>query len=235
MVIDAAEQAKMSAALAALSYVEDGMTLGLGTGSTAEIFIELLGARMAETSLQVRGVATSRRTADAAEAVGIPVVDIERVDRIHLAVDGADEVDPAFALIKGGGGALLREKIVANASDQFIVMVHAAKMVDRLGAFPLPVEVERFGFTITAKKVHDVLALLRFDKPVVELRMVAGRPLVTDGGNYVLDCHLGAIHDTDGVAAALSTLPGVVEHGLFIDMTRTVIVGHDDRADVLER
>lgn len=237
--MDAVEQAKLNAALTALTYVTDGMTLGLGTGSTAEIFIELLGARISETDLRVRGVATSRRTADAAEAAGIEIVDVERVDRIHLGVDGADEVDPEFALVKGGGGALLREKVIANASDEFVVMVHGPKMVDRLGAFPLPVEVDRFGFTITAKKIHDVLKSLRYDKPAVELRTApggqVGRAFVTDGGNYILDCHLGAIHDVDALAHGLKTVPGVVDHGLFVGMTNTVIVGYADRADVLER
>ncbi len=235
MVMDTTEHAKMNAALTALTYVEDGMTLGLGSGSTSEIFVELLGARLSETKLNVRGVATSQRTADVAMAAGVPLMDVEHVDRIHLAIDGADEVDPDFNLLKGGGGALLREKIIANAADQYVIVVHRPKMVERLGAFPLPVEVDRFGFTITAKKIHDVLAACGCLRPQVELRLgSSGRPFVTDGQNFILDCHLGQIPDPKDMASALSALPGVVEHGLFIAMTRTVIVGRDGRAEVLE-
>ncbi len=236
MLLDPVEQAKTNAALEALAFVEDGMTLGLGTGSTAEIFIELLGVRMSETDLSVRGVPTSVRTVEAAEAAGVPLCDIETVSCIDLAVDGADEVDPLFSLVKGGGGALLREKIIANAADHFLVVVHNDKMVKSLGAFPLPVEVDRFGFTITAKKVLEALVSAGCPTPHIDVRRGAGAaPFVTDGGHYILDCVIGRIPDPERAAAYLARVPGVVEHGLFIGQARTVIVGREERADVLER
>lgn len=228
------ENEKENAAIAAMEYVEDGMTIGLGTGSTAKFFVEMLAEEIAD-GLVVRGVPTSEQTRRLAESLGVALVDVEQVDRIHLTVDGADEVDEAANLIKGGGAALLREKIIANASDMMVVIADSSKHVETLGQFPLPVEVTPFGYTITAKKVYDALCKAGVLKPMIKVRTGGGnKPIVTDGGNYILDCQCGIIPDAPKAAAMLANVPGVVEHGLFIDMCRTVIVGTDDGATVFE-
>lgn len=228
------ELEKRNAAIAAMEFVEDGMTLGLGTGSTAKHFVELLADEVAD-GLVVRGVPTSQQTRRLAEAHGVPLLDVEQVEQIHLTVDGADEVDELGNLIKGGGAALLREKIIADASDHMVVIADPSKQVERLGAFPLPVEVTQFGFTITAKKVFDGLVASGVDRPKVQIRMGSeNTPLVTDGGNYILDCHCKRIPDSQATAARLSAIPGVVEHGLFIEFARTVIIGGEDGATIFE-
>ncbi len=230
----ASELEKRNAAIAAMEFVEDGMTLGLGTGSTAKHFVELLADEVAD-GLVVRGVPTSEQTRRLAQAHGVPLLDVEQVEQIHLTVDGADEVDELGNLIKGGGAALLREKIIANASDHMVVIADSTKHVERLGAFPLPVEVTQFGFTITAKKVFDVLVASGIERPKVQLRMNEdNKPLVTDGGNFILDCHCKRIPDAEATAARLSAVPGVVEHGLFIELARTVIIGGGDGATIFE-
>ncbi len=235
MDLDVKEQAKINAALNALDLVSAGMTLGLGTGSTAEIFIEMLGSRIRDTGLDVRGVPTSERSREAAESAGVPLVPVEHVERVDLAVDGADEVDPDFNLIKGGGGALLREKIIAHAADHFVVIVDQSKIVRRLGAFALPVEVDPFGFTITAKKVFHALTEAGCASPHIDARLASnGRPVITDGGHYILDCACGEIPNPDAAADGLRRIPGVMEHGLFIGLARTVIVGEPEGAEVLE-
>ncbi|MEM9738358.1 MAG: ribose-5-phosphate isomerase RpiA [Pseudomonadota bacterium] len=228
------EHEKQNAASAALEFVEDGMTIGLGTGSTAKFFIELLAEEIAD-GLVVRCIPTSEQTRNLAQSLGITLVPIDQVDRIHLTVDGADEVDGAGRLIKGGGAALLREKIIASASDHMVVIADPSKQVERLGAFPLPIEVTPFGFTITAKQVFDELCASGIEKPRVKLRTLEdGDPLITDGGNHILDCHCGRIPDADATAARLSGVPGIVEHGLFIAMARTVIIGNEGGAAVFE-
>ncbi|GGB60265.1 MULTISPECIES: ribose-5-phosphate isomerase RpiA [Henriciella] len=228
------EKEKENAAAAAIEFVEDGMTVGLGTGSTAKFFVEMLAEEIAD-GLMVKGVPTSEDTRRLAESLGVPLLPIEHVDRIHLTVDGADEVDGDAQLIKGGGAALLREKIIANASDLMVVIADPSKVVDVLGAFPLPVEVTPFGYTITAKKVFDALKAAGVIRPKIDVRTAGGsKPLVTDGGNYILDCQCGVIPDAPKAAALLSNVPGVVEHGLFIGMARTVIVGDEDGASVIE-
>ena len=230
-----ADDEKRNAALAALEFVEDGMTIGLGTGSTAAFFVEYLAEEVAE-GLVVRGVPTSEATRRLAEAHAIPLVPIDQVERIHICVDGADEIDAEANLIKGGGGALLREKIVASASDHMIVIADNSKQVERLGHFPLPVEVTPFGFTITAKKIYDALKQSGVMEPKVRLRETGekGDPFVTDGGNYILDCACGLIPEPRRTAMKLALIPGVVEHGLFIDMARSIIFGDDEGAEVLE-
>ena len=228
------ELEKENAAAAAMDYVEDGMTIGLGTGSTAKFFVEMLAEEMAD-GLVVRGVPTSEQTRRQAESLGIPLVDIEQVDRIHLTVDGADEVDDHAQLIKGGGAALLREKIIADASDLMVVIADPSKQVEMLGQFPLPVEVTTFGYTITAKKVYDALSRSGVLKPRIEVRTgPRHKPIVTDGGNFILDCQCGVIPDAPKTAALLSYVPGVVEHGLFINKCRVVIIGAEDGATVFE-
>ena len=228
------ELEKRNAAIAAMEFVEEGMTLGLGTGSTAKHFVELLADEVAD-GLIVRGVPTSEETRRLAKSLGVPLMDVEQVEQIHLTVDGADEADAQGNLIKGGGAALLREKIIANASDHMVVIADPSKHVDRLGAFPLPVEVTPFGFTITAKAVFNVLEASGIERPKVQLRMKADNsPLITDGGNYILDCHCKRIPDAQATATRLSAIPGVVEHGLFIELARTVIIGGEDGATIFE-
>ena len=181
-------QAKENAALAALDFVEDGMTLGLGSGSTAEIFIEHLGLRVAG-GMKVQGVPTSQRTAECAREFGVPLVDADMVEKIHLTIDGADEVDPQFNLIKGGGACLLREKIIADASDRMVVIVDSAKMVDMLGAFPLPIEIDPFAMPLTAEKIYAALLKSGCEagQTVLRQKKDGSGPLITDGGHYILD------------------------------------------------
>ena len=229
------ETEKQNAAAAAMEFVEDGMTIGLGTGSTAKYFVELLADEIAD-GLIVRCIETSVQTRDLARSLGVPLIPFEQVDRIHLTVDGADEAGPGGVLIKGGGAALLREKIIANASDHMVVIADPTKDVHAIGAFPLPVEVTPFGYTITAKKVHDALVAAGVERPRVELRKAlrSNELLVTDGGNYILDCHCGLIPDPPKAAAFLSDVPGVVEHGLFIGIARTIIFGTETGARIIE-
>jgi ribose 5-phosphate isomerase A len=228
--------AKINAAAAALDYVEDGMILGLGTGSTATHFVRMLGERCTQ-GLKVRAAPTSEATRRLAIQAGVPLLELDQCDRIDLTVDGADEVDPRFRLIKGGGGALLREKIIANASDHMVVICDETKMVETLGAFPLPVEVSAFGFTITAKKVFDALRAAGCPGTDVDLRTAgdARKPFLTDGGNYILDCRCLRIPDPEGLGERLRRIPGVVEHGLFIGLARTVIVGGARGVSIKER
>tara|TARA_R110002072_G_scaffold72335_12_gene172942 strand:+ start:1144 stop:1845 length:702 start_codon:yes stop_codon:yes gene_type:complete len=232
--MSAADQ-KLSAAIAALDYVQDGMTVGLGSGSTSEIFVRELGKRV-EQGLSIVGIPTSENTAAVARESGIPLSEVDKVNRLHLTVDGADEVDGRFQLIKGGGGCLLREKIIANASDLMVVIIDESKLVATLGAFPLPVEVDPFAFTITAKKIFDALCATGVDRPDVQLRRSGDtrKAFVTDGGNYILDCHCKAIPDAPAAAHRIKTVPGVVEHGLFLGIARAVIVGDDEGARVME-
>ncbi|MDJ0922498.1 MAG: ribose-5-phosphate isomerase RpiA [Henriciella sp.] len=228
------ELEKENAAAAALDYIEDGMTIGLGTGSTAKYFVELLAEEIAE-GLVVRGIPTSLQTQRLAEELGVPLVDVEQVDRIHVTVDGADEVDESAQLIKGGGAALLREKIIANASDLMVVIADSSKHVEALGQFPLPVEVTPFGYTITAKKTYDALCQAGILRPMIKVRTGANdQPIVTDGGNFILDCQCGVIPDPPKAAALLANVPGIVEHGLFINKCRVVIIGAPDGATIFE-
>jgi len=229
------DRQKTHAAAAALDYVEDGMTIGLGSGSTAEIFVRLLAERVKE-GLTIKGVPTSEQTGALARELGVALVDVDHVDHIAVTIDGADEVDGRFQLIKGGGGRHLREKIIAQASDLMVVVVDEGKLVSTLGKFPLPVEVDPFGFSITAKQIYDVLCKTGVQRPDIQLRRKGDGldPFLTDGQNFILDCHCGAIPDPAASAIALNAIPGVVEHGLFIDLARVVIVGEDDGARVME-
>lgn len=228
-----AEAERLRAAEAALGEVRPGMALGLGSGRTAEEFVRLLGARV-RAGLNVVGVATSSRTADLARSEGIALTTLD-TDRatLDLTVDGADEIDPKLRLIKGGGGALLREKIVASASARMLVVVDGAKAVPALGRYPLPIEVTAFGLAAVRGAVERTLADLGLSG-ALELRRRPDRtPFVTDGGNCILDAALGTIPDPDGLAERLNRIPGVVEHGLFIGIAAAAIVARGDTVEWL--
>ena len=224
---DESSRRKRAAALRAAGMVEDGMRLGLGTGSTAAYLIERIGERVDE-GLRVTAVATSEGTAASALAAGIEVVPLDGAGRLDLTIDGADEIDPALDLIKGGGGALLREKIVAAASDRMIVIAEASKAVEALGAFTLPVEVDPFGARATAAHIAEALAGLGHAGVEPRLREADGAPVRTDGGHHLLDLDLGRIGDARAVSVALNQIPGVVENGLFLGMADLAILGHGD-------
>ena len=228
--LDRSEIAKRAAAAAALEEVEDGMRLGLGTGSTARWFVELLGERVKRERLDVTCVPTSVRTARLAEKAGLRLTTLDEAGWLDLAVDGADEVDPDLNLIKGGGGALLQEKIVATASDRMIVIADASKTVERLGAFPLPVEIVTFGWETTKAIVEETLETLDVGGRLTTLRLDRDEPFLTDCGNFIIDLHLKRVGDAEDVAAALNMIAGVVETGLFVDVCETLIVGHGDES-----
>lgn len=223
-----AEAQKRAAGEAAAALVEDGMTVGLGTGSTAAFFVEALGRRAA-AGLTLRGVPTSEATAALARSVGLRVSTLEEARRIDLTVDGADEVGPGLALIKGGGAALLREKLVWEASDRCVCIADAAKRVVTLGRFPLPIEVVAFGHKGTANRISDVLAEFEVGS-VPKLRLKDGEPVRTDGGNLIYDAACARIEEPAALAAALKGLTGVVEHGLFLDLCDEALIGGDDGA-----
>lgn len=201
------------------------MRLGLGTGSTARHFVDLLGEKVA-AGFRVRCVATSEATLAQATGLGIPMTTLDDMPELDLTVDGADEIDPELKLIKGGGGALLREKIVAAASQNMAVIADESKLVQRLGAFPLPVEVVPFGLVSTRRHIRTAMEGLGLSGDLV-LRGGAS-PFVTDGGHFILDCRLGAIPEPERLAAALSAIPGVVEHGLFIGYARAAFIAGSD-------
>ena len=228
-------QAKENAAMAALDFVEDGMTLGLGSGSTAEIFLERLGEKIAG-GLKVQGIPTSQRTADVAVENGVPLIEPDKVESIQLTIDGADEVDPQFSLIKGGGACLLREKIIADASERMVVIVDQSKMVDTLGNFPLPIEVDPFGMALTAEQIYAALMKSGCENAQTVLRQKkdGSGPLVTDGGHYILDSRCKKIPRPVDTAHLLSRIPGVMEHGLFIDLADVIVIGEADHAKVME-
>lgn len=222
------DQEKEAAARASLQFVQDGQVVGLGTGSTAAYFIKLLGEKV-KKGFRVRGIPTSVRSRDLAESLGIPLTTLDECQEIAVTVDGADEVDPQLRLIKGGGGALLREKIVASATRQLVIVADASKQVQKLGKFPLPVEVIRFSQALVAKRI----AALGAD---VQLRVDgAGQPYITDENNHILDCRFGEIADADSLARQLSDMPGVVEHGLFIGMASVVLFARGSEIVELRR
>ena len=218
------DTAKRAAAAAALELVAPGMALGLGTGSTAKWFVDLLGARGHDGPC----VPTSSRTRAQAEGLGLQVTTLEAVPALDLVVDGADEVDPAFNLIKGGGGALLQEKIVASASSRMVVIADASKTVPVLGAFALPVEVVRFGWAGTLGRIARVLADHGAGDVVPVWRGAPDDPFVTDEGHYIADLAMGSIADPPALDAALAQVTGVVETGLFCGIAETILIGRPD-------
>ena len=227
--------AKFVASRRAADFVEDGMRVGLGTGSTAAWLVKYLGRRVRDEGLKIRAVPTSTRTAELARQVGIEVISLDEAGWLDLTIDGADEFDPNLNLIKGGGGAHLQEKIVASASDQMIVIADAAKDVATLGAFPLPLEVIRFGGASTRTLVERVLAEMDVEGRETTLRMAGDQPFLTDEGNHVLDLHLKRIGDARALSLALNQIPGVVENGLFLGICNKVVIGFEDgRAELRE-
>ncbi|RUS63268.1 ribose-5-phosphate isomerase RpiA [Pseudorhodobacter sp. E13] len=222
------DKAKFVAAKRAVEFVENGMKLGLGTGSTAAWMVRCLAERIREDGLRVTGVPTSSRTAELARSLGVPITSLDEARWLDLTIDGADEFDPSLNLIKGGGAALLQEKIVATASDQMIVITDAAKEVAQLGAFPLPVEVIPFGWQTTKALLEEMLVSMDVLNRECSLRMNGAAPLVTDEGNYIVDMHLRRIGNARQLAMVLNQIPGVVENGLFIDICDIVVIGHGD-------
>ena len=218
-----ADEQKRAAGEAAAALVEPGMVVGLGTGSTAAWFVRALGARV-QAGLDLRGVPTSEATAALARDLSIPLLTLDEAREIDLTVDGADEVGPGLSLIKGGGGALLREKLVWEASRRCVVIADAAKRVQTLGRFPLPIEVVAFGHKKTANRIADVL----IDHDIAmapRLRSKGGAPVLTDGGNLIYDADCGAIANPSALAADLKGVTGVVDHGLFLDLADEALIG----------
>lgn len=228
------EELKRQAAGRALEFVRDGMKLGLGTGSTAKHFVELLGARVRD-GLNVIGVPTSETTRADAVRCGIPLTTLDEIDRLDLTVDGADEIDPSLNLIKGGGGALLREKIVAAASDRMIVIADDSKWVEALGRFPLPIEVIPFGLGATQRAIGKAFAESGVSGRMAVRKGEGGHFFVTDSGHWIIDAHLGRISNAPQLAGSLASIPGVVEHGLFIGLAGVAMLAGAQGIRVIER
>jgi ribose 5-phosphate isomerase A len=228
------DELKRQAAARALDFVQSGMKLGLGTGSTAKHFVELLGARVRD-GLEVIGVPTSEATRATAIACGVRLTTLDDAIRLDLTVDGADEIDPSLNLIKGGGGALMREKIVAAASDRMIVIADDSKWVETLGCFPLPIEVVSFGLAATRRAIEKTFAECGVSGQLVVRKGPDGHVFVTDSGHWIVDAHLGRIGDAPRLAQSLACIPGVVEHGLFIGLASTAMLAGSQGIRVVER
>jgi ribose 5-phosphate isomerase A len=226
-----AEEQKSRAALGAIDYVEDGMRLGLGTGSTAVYFVDAVGERVAQ-GLNVVCVPTSEATAAQARGLNIHLTTLEETPELDLTVDGADELDGELNLIKGGGGALLREKIVATASARMLVIADASKKVAALGQFKLPVEVVPFGAQVTYRRMVEVARAFGCQGEVT-LRTNDNKPFITDGQHFIYDCAFGRIEDPAGLADELNRIPGVVENGLFISIATLALIGTDEGVDTV--
>ena len=229
-----ADDQKKAAATRALDYVKPGMKLGLGTGSTAEHFVRVLGEKVSG-GLEVLCVPTSERTGKLAASLGIPLSNLDDTPHLDITVDGADEFDVELRLIKGGGGALLREKIVATSSEKMIVIADASKLVKTLGAFPLPVEVIPFGAAGTARRIAEVASDFGCTGKMSRRADEYGEPFFTDSENFIYDCEFGQIPDPNGLSAALNRIAGVVDNGLFIGIATMAIVGTDKGTDILEK
>jgi ribose 5-phosphate isomerase A len=223
---------KIEAARVALSHVEDGMKLGIGTGSTAEEFVRLLAVRVSD-GLGIVGVPTSERTAELCRDLGVPLATLDEEPALDLTIDGADEIGPGLSLVKGGGGALLREKIVAFASKRMIVIADSSKVVDTLGKFPLPIEVNPFGLGATRIAIEEAANRLGLSG-VIRLREKNGERFVTDGGHVILDASFGRIPDPLALSDALHAIPGVVEHGLFLGLADLAVVAKPDGVKTID-
>lgn len=222
------ELEKQSAARASVQFVNDGDIVGLGTGSTAAHAVRFLAERVRD-GLRIQGIPTSRATKELAESLGIPLTTLDQFQEIDVTIDGADEIDPQLSLIKGGGGALLREKVIAYASRKVVIIGDSSKQVSVLGTFPLPVEVIGFARPVVAKHIVSLGAK-------VKVREYAyGNPFVTDEGHQILDCNFGEIHDPAALGNALKAIPGVVEHGLFIGMASIALIAKGDQIVELQK
>jgi len=228
-----AREMKIKAAEVALTHVESGMRLGIGTGSTAEEFVRLLAEKVAG-GFKVEGVPTSERTARLCVELGVPLKSLDELPELDLTIDGADEVDGALNLIKGGGGALLREKIVAASSARMIVIADQSKVVETLGAFPLPIEVNPFGLVSTRILIEKAASRLGLSG-ALDMRRSGDSLFVTDGGHFIVDASFGRIPDPQALAKALSAIPGVVEHGLFIGLASSAVMAGGGGIRVIER
>ncbi len=225
---------KRAVAAKALEYVRDGMKLGLGSGSTAEIFVEMLAPKV-RSGQKLLCVPSSERTATLARKLGLTLSSLDELAPLDLTIDGADEADRNLDLIKGGGGMLLREKIVASASKKLLVIADETKLVPRLGKYPLPVEVSEFGHHTIARHLAEAVALLDYKNLKMTLRQKDGAPFKTDGGNLIYDCAFGAIQSAPKLVAAIGAVPGVVEHGLFIGMATTLLISGPGEVEVIQR
>jgi ribose 5-phosphate isomerase A len=224
---------KRAAATRAVEFVQPGMRLGLGTGSTAKHFVELIGERVRD-GLNILAVPTSEATRADAERYGIPLATLDEAPELDLTVDGADEIGPGLALIKGGGGALLREKIVADVSARMIVIADESKCVAFLGCFPLPIEVVPFGAEVTRRKIERAIATAQKMGSLKLRQGKDGHPFVTDGGHWIIDAMLGRIDDPWALAHALSEIPGVMGHGLFLDLADMAIIASAEGIRIIE-
>jgi ribose 5-phosphate isomerase A len=229
-----AETQKRAAAARAVEFVRPGMRLGLGTGSTAKHFVELIGERV-RSGLDIIAVPTSEATLADAQRYGIPLTTLDETPELDLTVDGADEIDCDLSLIKGGGGALLREKIVAAASARMIVIADQSKCVSTLGTFPLPIEVVTFGLSATRRALDKAIEGIQPPGPLMQRYAKDGHAFVTDGGHWILDAALARIDDPAALAHALSDVPGVMEHGLFVGFAQMAIIGGADGVKIIER
>jgi ribose 5-phosphate isomerase A len=231
----AQDEAKKTAAAKAIeTFLKDGMKIGLGSGTTSRWFVRILGERVA-AGLRVTGVASSKSTAELAQEVGVRLADLNEIDELDMTIDGADEIDAKGRMIKGGGASLLWEKIVACASKTMVCIVDESKRVERLGRFPLPVEVIPFAWRSTERQLRKLFATQGIENPQIDVRGGLEKPLVTDSGHYLLDCHLQAIKDPDALGEKLNQIPGVVENGLFIGIATNAVVGYaDGKTEVLK-
>lgn len=229
-----ADQQKAQAAAEALKFVQEGMVIGLGTGSTAAHFVRQLGDKVAQ-GFKIAGVPTSIATEILAREVGVPLLNIDDIKTLDMVVDGADESDNSLNLIKGGGAALLREKVIAHASKHMIVIADESKLVDKLGKFPLPIEIIQFATTITINKIIECLVANNVLGQAVSIRQKNGANLITDNGNFILDCMCIEIPDPQTLCIELNKIPGVVENGIFPNFEnakRTLILGSPNGAQV---
>ena len=227
-----ADAQKRAAAARAVEFVRPGMRLGLGTGSTARHFVELIGERV-RSGLNIVAVPTSETTLADAKRCGITLTTLDQTPELDLTVDGADEIGPDLCLIKGGGGALLREKIVAAASARMIVIADRSKLVSTLGRFPLPIEVVSFGLAATQRAIEKAIGAIQRPGPLTLRRGKDGHAFVTDGGHWILDAALGRVDEPAALAHALSGVPGVMEHGLFIGLAHMAIIGGPDGVEIV--
>ena len=224
------DKAKRAAAAKAIEgFLQDGMTIGLGSGTTSRFFVRILGERV-KGGLRVIGVPSSKSTAELAQEVGVPLADLNDLEQLDLTIDGADEIDAQGRMIKGGGANLLWEKIVASASRKMVAIVDESKKVQKLGRFPLPIEVIPFAWRSTERHVQNLFKKAGYSDVRIDVRGGTEKPLITDSGHYLLDCHLQAIADPESLALDLNQIPGVVEHGLFLRIATNAAVGRADGA-----